>query len=509
MIRERSSGVLLHITSLPGRRGIGTLGPEAEAFADFLKAAGMRYWQLLPLGPVEASLGYSPYASTSAFAMNPLFISLEKLAAESWFPGSLAPSPFPEGHFVPFDEVVRHRQPVMERACEAFFSRAGDSWKTDYEAFRAREKHWLDDYALYAAAAEEAGTGNWLAWDRDLSMRKPAALRELARRRGERVRFHAFTQFILFRQWRDLAAHCAGKGIRLIGDIPIYITLASADAWAHPEILQLDGKSRLPRAVSGVPPDYFSETGQRWGNPLYRWKRGPFLSRRTLRWWARRIRHLHDLVDIVRIDHFRGFEAYWSIPAEEATAVRGTWVKGPGIRFFKRLRALTGDLDLIAEDLGVITPEVEELRDRLGLPGMKILQFAFDGDSGNYYLPHNISTRNCVLYTGTHDNNTVNGWFYEGEVDEGRRKYILEYLGLEDWKDFHWALMRQAYRTIADLVIIPAQDIPGYGKEFRMNIPGTVEGNWRWKLTSGAITEEMTAKLRRMAGLYGRLPVRE
>lgn len=508
MIRERSSGILLHITSLPGRYGIGTLGPEAEAFADLLERAGMRYWQILPMGPVEASLGYSPYASRSAFAGNPLFISLEKLAAEKWFPGPLAPSPFPEDHFVSFDDVVRHRRPIIERACEAFFSRADESSRKEYEDFSARERYWLDDYALYTAGAEEAGTGDWLAWEPGLSMRKPAALRELARRRGDRVRFHAFTQFIFFRQWRDLAAHCTKRGIRLIGDIPIYITLESADAWAHPEILQLDGESRRPLAVAGVPPDYFSETGQRWGNPLYRWKRGPFLSRRTLRWWARRILHLHRIVDTVRIDHFRGFEAYWSIPAGEKTAVRGIWVKGPGIRFFKRLRALTGELNLIAEDLGVITPEVEELRDRLDLPGMKILQFAFDGDSGNYYLPHNIGTRNCVLYTGTHDNNTVNGWFYEGEVDEGRRKYILEYLGLEEWRDFHWAIIRQAYRSIADLVIIPAQDIPGYGEEFRMNLPGTLEGNWRWKLTAGAITDEMTAKLRRMGEIYGRLPKR-
>ncbi len=328
----------------------------------------------------------------------------------------------------------------------------------------------------------------------------------LRRELANEIRFQKFLQFVFFSQWEDFRRGCRERGISIIGDIPIYITLESADAWSNPEILDLDAATGAPRAVAGVPPDYFSETGQRWGNPLYRWMKGTSLAPHTIEWWAQRIAHLRTLVDVIRIDHFRGFEAYWSIPAKEKTAVRGKWLKGPGVRFFEKLKSITGDLDLIAEDLGVITPEVEALRDGLGLPGMRILQFAFDHNNRNYYLPHNIDNRNCVLYTGTHDNNTVNGWFYGDEIDGDTRRYVLEYLGLSDWSDFHWSMIRLAYRSVAGLVIVPAQDIMGYGEEFRMNRPGTTEGNWRWKLTGGAIGDDIVMKLRRMGKMYRRLP---
>ncbi|MBN2158327.1 MAG: 4-alpha-glucanotransferase [Spirochaetes bacterium] len=503
---ERSSGVLLHITSLPGKYGIGTLGPEAAEFAGMLRKAGMRYWQILPVGPVAAPFGYSPYASTSTFAGNWLFISLEKLAENSWFSGKIGDSPFREGHSVPYGEVVLHKLPILESACEDFFSRAPAGEIADFERFVHDEAYWLRDFALHSAIVEHTGLHDWLDWDAELSMRRPRALKEWREKLEARVKFHSFVQYIFFWQWREFREICSEQGIGIIGDIPIYVIMEGADAWANPGILQLDEETGRPLSVAGVPPDYFSETGQRWGNPIYRWKEGNALSAETFRWWQQRIAHLNKLVDITRIDHFRGFEAYWAIPAEEETAVRGKWVKGPGMAFFKKLREATGGLPLIAEDLGVITPEMESLRDDLGLPGMRVLQFAFDFNNKNYYLPHNIDNPNCVLYTGTHDNNTTNGWFYGTEIDESTRKYILEYLGYEEWSNFHWKLIRQAYRTVANLVIIPAQDIAGYGAEFRMNRPGTADGNWLFKLKEGSITEEMLLRLRRMGEIYGRIP---
>jgi 4-alpha-glucanotransferase len=501
---ERSSGILLHITSLAGRHGIGTLGPEAKAFADTLKAAGHRYWQILPIGPVDGALGYSPYSSSSTFAGSWLMISLEKLADNKWFKGD-AGAAIPETEFVDFNLVERHKIPILKKACDDFFSVAGADEKREYKRFCKSESYWLDDFSMFSSIAEETGTRNWLEWDTGLSRREPKALERKAGMLSDRIRFHKFLQYVFFTQWAEWKQYCNGMGVRIIGDIPIYVTLESADAWANPGILLLDKKTGHPVSVAGVPPDYFSETGQRWGNPVYRWRKGRGPNSAAYRWWVRRIAHLHKLVDLIRIDHFRGFEAFWAIPAEEKTAVRGKWVKGPGERLFHTIRRRLGRLPLIAEDLGLITPEVERLRDGLELPGMKILQFAFDFNNKNYYLPHNIINRNCILYTGTHDNNTTNGWFYEGEIDDHTRSYILEYLGVEDFSDFHWKLIRQAYRSAADVVIIPAQDILGYGEEFRMNRPGTTEGNWRWKLVSGLITEDIVGRLRRMGHLYDRI----
>ncbi|MBN1498212.1 MAG: 4-alpha-glucanotransferase [Spirochaetes bacterium] len=502
---ERSSGVLLHITSLPGRYGIGTLGPEAKNFADLLARAGMSYWQILPVGPVDARFDYSPYASTSTFAGNWLFISIEAVAEEQWFTATLPAPTADENHVVSYEDVIAITMPVLKSAYGDFFSRAPAPDIRNYEKFCADESSWLDDYALYSAIAEHEGTFEWPKWDPKCASRNPKYLSLMEQKHADRIRFHKFLQYLFFKQWNELKLHCKSIGIKIIGDIPIYITLESADAWANQDMLILDDETHQPLSVAGVPPDYFSETGQRWGNPVYRWKKGNTLSPETLRWWVNRITHLEKLVDIIRIDHFRGFEAYWSIPADETTAIKGTWVKGPGVQFFNKLREEAGTLRLIAEDLGVITPEVEELRDNLGLPGMRILQFAFDFNNKNYYLPHNIDNHNCVLYTGTHDNNTTNGWFYGKEIDDNTRNYVLEYLGFEEWSDFNWKLIRQAYRSVANLIIIMAQDIPGYGEEFRMNRPGTAEGNWRFKLKGDSITEEMLLRLRRMGEIYNRL----
>ncbi len=502
---ERSAGVLLHITSLPGRLGCGSLGPEAYEFADTLARAGQRYWQILPVGPVEGAMGYSPYASPSAFAGNWLFISPEKLAGNKWFGGDPAGREFREGHFVRFDEVAEHRRNVLERAFVDFNIGSEPGERAAFTRFRAENAPWLDDWALYQSLAERFQTGDWLLWDEDISRRAPGALERWRAELSESVAYHAFVQYIFFAQWSELKLYCNTKGIRIIGDIPIYISLAGADAWAHPDILQLDEKTSMPTAVAGVPPDYFSETGQRWGNPLYRWFRGKKPEEATWRWWAERMAHMNRMLDIIRVDHFRGFEAYYAIPGEEKTAVKGAWMRGPGMEFFKMLNRELGSLPLIAEDLGIITPEVERLRDTLGLPGMRILQFAFDFNSKNTYLTHNINNRNCILYTGTHDNNTTNGWFYGGEIDEGTREYVLEYIGAESFSDVHWKLIREAYRSVADLVIVPAQDLLGYGEEFRMNRPGTPEGNWGWKLTRNSLDDGIVSRLRRMAEIYGRL----
>ncbi len=501
---ERSSGVLLHITSLAGKYGIGTLGPEARHFADLLKAAGQRYWQILPLGPTEGTFSHSPYGSTSTFAGNWLFISLEDLAEKSWFAADIG-APRREESFVEFDTAIEHKLPVLEKACIDFFSKADGKERHDYEAFCKNESYWLEDFALYSSLAEALGEWNWVEWEPGISAREPKALAHWKTRLSDRIRLYKFLQYLFFSQWMQHKQYCNERGIQIIGDIPIYITMDSADAWANPGILMLDKDTRRPISVAGVPPDYFSETGQRWGNPLYHWKEGSGLCGETFRWWVKRIAHLHRLVDLIRIDHFRGFEAYWSIPAEEKTAIKGKWVKGPGMQFFRKIRDELGHLPLIAEDLGVITPPVEKLRDDLGLPGMRILQFAFDFNNKNLYLPHNIDNNNCLLYTGTHDNNTTNGWFYGNEIDDNTRNYVLEYLGTNDFQDFHWKLIRQAYRSVARVVIIPAQDLLGYGAEFRMNRPGTTEGNWRWKLIRGSITDDIVGRLRRMGRIYDRI----
>ncbi len=502
---DRSSGILLHITSLPGKYGVGTIGREARDFTDFLAESGQSYWQILPVGPVEPVLGHSPYSSPSTFAGNWLFIDPESVIESEWFMDKPDISEFEESHSIDFGSVIPQSEQVLKSAFDDFFSNHNSDERKDFDGFCERSSFWLDDYALFRALADRFETNSWIKWPHDLSFRKPEALEKWGDELREEILFHKFVQYLFFSQWKQFKKYVNERGIRLIGDIPIYISMEGADAWAHPEILELDPETREPVNVAGVPPDYFSETGQRWGNPLYRWfdKNGN-LDEKTFAWWTRRIAHLTGLVDILRIDHFRGFEGYWSIPAGEKNAVKGEWMPGPKMEFFTRLREELGDLPLIAEDLGVITPEVDKLRDDLGLPGMKIFQFAFDLNSDNYYLPHNLTNPNCVLYTGTHDNNTTNGWFYGDEIDDNTREYILEYLGVESRDDFHWKLIRQAFRTVANLVIVPAQDLLGFGEEHRMNKPSTVEENWQWKLTSSDLTDELAEKLLRLGRMYRR-----
>lgn len=504
---ERSCGILLHITSLPGNYGIGTLGEEAFRCADLLALGGQKYWQVLPLGPVSSALGYSPYASPSAFAGNPLLISLERLAEAPWCTITLDPEPRTDDDFVDYDRVAEYKTNILRVIADNFFRNAPDEELNQFEAFCKHEAYWLDDYTLFTACAEHFKTNCWLNWPPQLAFRSPEALCRWSTDLRTSIKEQKYMQYVFFTQWEELKRYCNEKSLLIIGDLPIYVPLDGADVWAHPEIFQLDPNTRKPLYVAGVPPDYFSSTGQLWGNPLYRWfDEEKNLHKRTINWWVCRMRHALKLVDAVRVDHFRGFESYWSIPAHETTAVQGKWCKGPGAGLFKSLSAELGDLPVIAEDLGHITPAVIRLRTRLKFPGMKVLQFAFDRNAKNPYLPHMYTDHHCVVYTGTHDNNTTNGWFYGPETDDATRRYVMEYIGTDCFSDFHWHLIRLAYRSVADLVILPAQDVLGYGAEFRMNIPGTAEGNWRWKLKKGALSEDLMKQLRRLAHLYNRIP---
>jgi len=506
---ERSSGLLLHITSLPGPCGIGTLGPEARRFCDMLKIGGQHYWQILPFGPVEPHMGYSPYASPSAFAGNDLLISLELLADYPWYPITPADLPRSDEDFIDFDAVCCIKRPLLARAEQGFFTSAPDNELLAYEHFVSRNAGWLDDYTLFTALAEHFGTNTWLGWPSPIAERTETALAEWRDRLSARIRYHCFIQYIFFSQWQDLKRYCNDRDVQLIGDIPIYITFESADAWANPGIFEFDSLTGAPARVSGVPPDYFSETGQRWGNPLYRWHadHGHRLHPATMAWWVKRISHLNTMVDLLRIDHFRAFESYWSISVDSQTAIDGHWVEGPGLVFFEQLQTALGNLNLIAEDLGIITPAVEKLREQSGLPGMKVLQFAFDRNNRNCFLPHTYSETNCIVYTGTHDNNTINGWFYGNEIDNDTRNYVMDYIGTNTFSDFHWAMIRLAMQTVAHLTIFPVQDVLGYGSELRMNRPGTLGAhNWIWKLRRYSLSKEHMQRLRHLCNLYNRTP---
>lgn len=502
----RSCGVLLHITSLPGKYGTGTIGYEAREFVDLLSSNGISYWQLLPTGPVSPSMGYSPYSPLSCFAGNELFIDIEDFRENIWFTYRLAPPSIPEEHFADFDEAAAYTFHVLENGWDNFLTNASQD---DHDAFNSfcltQGPQWLDDYALYRALSEKFGTFNWLSWDKDIALRKASALSPVGKELEDKTIFWKFCQYIFFTQWNNLKKYARSKKISIIGDIPIYMSPDSADSWTGQAIIRIDYESMTPSAVAGVPPDYFSRTGQLWGNPVYRWHDdNNELDELTYRWWLKRIKHALTLTDVIRIDHFRGFESFWSVKYGQETAENGEWVPGPGKIFFDRLSEDIGKLPIIAEDLGNITPEVKELRDSLGFPGMKIMLFAFDHNNKNEYLPHNITDKHCIVYTGTHDNDTANGWFYDPEMYENDREYIMEYLAMQVWSDFHLRLIREAMATIADLVIIPAQDILGYSREFRMNTPGTTGKNWVWKLTKGALNCENMGKIGRMAYIFSR-----
>jgi 4-alpha-glucanotransferase len=491
---ERASGVLLHPTSLPGR-GTGDLGEAAYRFVDWLAGAGQSYWQLLPL--VAVTEGGSPYNGLSALAGNPLLISPERLvrggllneADLETVPVSSKPIDFPR--------LAEWKGSLLAEAHRAFRDGAAPELTTPFDSFRRENASWLDDYALFRALREHHRGAPWTAWEPRLQARERNALREAEQELADVIGQYAFQQFLFDRQWSALRRYANDRGIRIIGDIPIFVAHDSADVWAHRELFQLDEEGE-PEVVSGVPPDYFSETGQRWGNPLYRWDA---MAERGYAWWTERFRRTLEWVDVVRVDHFRGFEAYWEIPASEETALNGRWVPGPGEALFRAVERELGSLPVIAEDLGLITPEVEELRDTLGFPGMRVLQFAFDGDPSNPHLPGN-HPENAVSYTGTHDNDTAVGWWEHASAEE--REQFRRLAGGEIG-EIHWQMIRLAFASEARLAVAPLQDVLGLGSEARMNTPGASQGSWEWRCAGEAIDSRAQARLRRVTGGSDRL----
>ncbi|MEP6708202.1 MAG: 4-alpha-glucanotransferase [Pyrinomonadaceae bacterium] len=502
----RSSGILLHPTSLPGPFGIGDLGPEAYAFADFLAAGGQNLWQVLPLGPT--GYGDSPYACYSAFAGNTMLISPEQLVIEGLLSRSDMPAaiPFPAER-VEFQRVHEFKNDLLRKAYQHYKRTTDTTLRSAFETFAQRYADWLDDYSLFQALKHAHGGVAWNEWEPALVRRTPAALARARDQLEEEVEAQMFYQFLFFRQWFALKNYCNQRSIKLIGDLPIFVAPDSADVWTNPEQFKLD-KNGTPLVVAGVPPDYFSATGQFWGNPLYNWDR---MLDDGFKWWIKRVADTLHVVDIVRVDHFRGFAACWEIPGGDKTAERGRWVEAPGRELFTAIRKALGELPIIAEDLGVITPDVISLRDEFGFPGMRILQFAFGGDTKNIDLPHNYEA-NVVAYTGTHDNDTTVGWFRsvagEGSTRtaaqiERERKFCLDYLNT-DGKEIHWDFIRAVLASVANTAVVPLQDLLGLGSEARMNLPNTTEGNWSWRVKPNALTGEITERLRKLTELYGR-----
>jgi 4-alpha-glucanotransferase len=499
----RASGVLLHPTSLPGRHGIGDLGAEAHAFVDFLAATGQRWWQILPLGPT--GYGNSPYQSTSSFAGNALLIDVDDLARRGWLAPQtiLHDARLPIDH-VDFDAVTALKEGSLRLAYDGFKAQGDDP---KFDEFITANSGWLDDFVIYQALKDVHAGHPWYQWEPELVEREPAAMAAWRVRLAEGIRYHEFVQYAFEIQWQALRAACQQHGLMLIGDLPIFVAHDSADVWANPELFYLD-KGGQPLVVAGVPPDYFSETGQLWGNPLYRWDAH---AADDYAWWAARLRFLLGRVDIVRIDHFRGFEAYWEIPAGSTTAAAGKWVDGPASNFFEALRRRLGNLPLIAEDLGLITPGVEALRDEFSLPGMRVLQFGFGPDSGSEkHLPHRFLPH-CVVYTGTHDNDTTKGWFTSTDVAttqsweeiDAERAYARRYMDT-DGEEIHCDMIRLAFSSVADTAVIPLQDILGLDSRARMNLPGKAEGNWQWRFQKGQLDRQAQDRYAELTALYTR-----
>jgi 4-alpha-glucanotransferase len=503
----RASGILLHPTSLPGRFGIGDLGAAAYRFADFLIAGGQGLWQVLPLGPT--GYGDSPYACYSAFAGNPLLISPEKLFAEGWLTqDELDTVPGLPVDTVDFGRAHEVKDQLLAKAFARYQRTTDTEFRSAFETFSEQNSSWLNDYALFRALKSAHGGAPWHEWQQSLVRREPTALNRVRAELHEQIEAHKFYQFLFFKQWFELKAFCNERGVSLIGDVPIFVAQDSADVWTNPEQFKLDGNG-IPVVVAGVPPDYFSATGQFWGNPLYNWAR---MLDDGFKWWIERVRAILQMVDIARIDHFRGFAACWEIPGGDTTAERGRWVEVPGRELFTAIRNTLGDLPIIAEDLGVITPDVEKLRDEFGFPGMRILQFAFSSDQNNIDLPHNYH-HNVVVYTGTHDNDTTVGWFNSvagtgstrtaGQIS-AERGFCLKYLHT-DGAQIHWDFIRAVLASVADTAMLPLQDLLGLGPEARMNLPNSTKGNWTWRFRDDAFTEQHAERLRDLTETYGRV----
>lgn len=493
MLTTRTCGVLLHPTSLPGYGGIGALGEEARRFVDLLSGMGMTFWQVLPLTP--PGCGNSPYSAYSAFAGNPLLIDCDQLVREGDLPHQSVRATFNEEQ-VEFALVTEAKLGLLRQAAATFFTTGGSERMEAFWEF-CNTTPWLHDYALFMAAKQHFKGRSWDTWPGDAALCTPQAYERLSIELGQEIGIQKYQQWQFFRQWRELRDYADHRGVRFIGDLPLFVAYDSADVWCRRDLFQLDNHGQ-PTSVAGVPPDYFSATGQLWGNPLYDWHA---LKQQGYSWWVDRFRHLFAMFDTVRIDHFRGFEAAWHVPADAKTAEFGSWVAGPDRDFFQAIEAGLGKLSIIAEDLGVITPAVEKLRDDCGYPGMKILQFAFDSGPGNPYLPHN-HVKNCIVYTGTHDNNTSRGW--GNALTQSQLCSVLEYIGCTE-TDLVEGLLRMAFMSVANTVIVPFQDLLGLPGEARMNIPGTANGNWGWRFSWSMIPRSLGPAIRGMVKRYGRL----
>jgi 4-alpha-glucanotransferase len=494
----RSSGILLHPTSLPGRYGIGDLGNNAYQFVDWLAAAGQSIWQILPLGPT--SYGDSPYQTLSAFAGNPNLISLDKLVEAGWLTtDDLADTPDFPREKVDYGWIIGFHETKLHLAYQRFQAQADEKTRKAFTNWSRDNAAWLEDFALFVTIKNKNGGKPWTDWeDQGESLYKPDALKQARAAHADAIDEQRFRQWVFFTQWYELKYYANHKGVRLFGDIPIFVAHDSADVWSNKGEYFLDEKG-LPTVIAGVPPDYFSPTGQRWGNPLYRWDK---MKATGYQWWLARVKAILSLVDYVRIDHFRGFEAYWEIPATEETAIKGNWVTGPQAEFFQVLQNAFGDLPIIAEDLGVITEGVEKIRDTFNLPGMKVLQFAWS-DPTNAFLPHNHPV-NCIVYTGTHDNNTTIGWWLN-EISDQARQFMQDYLSKEVY-EINWEMIRIAMRSAAHTAVFPMQDILNLGAQARMNTPGVMSGNWAWRFTTEMLPQDAHARLAHLTWLYQRRP---
>jgi 4-alpha-glucanotransferase len=490
--KQRGSGVLLHITSLPSLYGIGDLGPGAYEFVDFLAASKQKYWQILPLNPTNLSCENSPYHSFSAFAFNPLLISPDLLIEDGLLdPGDVGSLPILPKEKVDFRTVIPFKSKILLSAYERFRKRQN---KQGYEKFCEDNIYWLDDYSLFVALKSRFRHRPWHKWPPEIKERQPKALNAAHIDLAHEIQREKFLQYVFHKQWASLKTYCHQRGIQIIGDIPIYVVHDSVDVWAHPELFKLD-KHKKPYVVAGVPPDYFSKTGQLWGNPLYGWD---VMQQRGYDWWVERIAHNLKLFDWVRIDHFRGFVGYWEIPSKEKTAIQGKWIQAPAMDFFKTIKKRFQHLPIVAEDLGIITPDVKEIMASFAFPGMKVLLFAFGEDNPEHpYLPH-MYGKNCFVYTGTHDNNTVRGWF-KGEAKPEDKKRLFRYIGRAvSEKEIHWEFIRLGAMSLANTSIVPMQDVLGLGVEARMNRPATKTGNWRWRLQPEQMTSSITKTLRQI-----------
>ncbi|PIE59964.1 MAG: 4-alpha-glucanotransferase [Desulfobulbus propionicus] len=501
LLAQRSSGILLPIFSLPGRHGIGDIGESAELFINFLAESAQQWWQILPCGPTDGAFAFSPYMSFSAFAGNPLLISLDKLARQGLLSRKAINYQCGSEYSVDYPAVAAKKLPLLYTAWQEFQSSAADGILEEF----SEQQPWVKNYSLFCALKKKYALP-WTSWPDAVKKRSRAALKKEREELAADISCLLFEQFIFYSQWQELRACAEKKNIRLIGDVPIYVAADSADVWSNQNIYKLNKKTSLPAHVAGVPPDYFSKSGQLWGNPLYKWNTTCKETKSALwLWWEKRLRHNFSLANAVRIDHFRGFESCWSVPATEKTAVNGKWVKGPGASFFEEMHKRLGNMEIIAEDLGIITPEVERLRDSIGAPGMKILLFAFDGSADNSYLPHN-HVKNCVVYTGTHDNDTAVGWYLNPAIPAEEKKRAKRYANQNNKEAgiFHRDLLHLAYSSVADLVIIPMQDVLGFGNDCRINTPGTVADNWQWRCARRFISAELASWLKDEAVFFNR-----